>query len=87
MDIFVLTKNHIEDCDDAYVEVLAAGSFDDCKNAARKYWNKLAKKFDIGEFDEKEGIQWSCYVESDDDIRAFNLKLEIHSVKLKMPKG
>ena len=54
MDIFVLTINTIEDCDDAYVKVGKCGTYDECKDAARAEWNALAKDYIIGEFDKNE---------------------------------
>ena len=85
MNIFVLTINTIEDCDDAYVQVGKCGTLKECKDAARSKWNALAKDYDIGEFDEKENYNWEARIEDYEDAPNQTIKLEIHRSRIKIP--
>lgn len=85
MDIFVLTINTIEDCDDAYVKVGKCGTYDECKDAARAEWNALAKDYIIGEFDETAKSQWEARIEDVEDVPNQTIKLEIHKSKINIP--
>jgi hypothetical protein len=78
-EIYVATKLRAEDCDGSSVSILKVGSFDECKNAVRNDWNKVFKHEDIGEFDEEETEQWSCYVE---DTICYTLTYDVHKVNV-----
>lgn len=82
--IYVATKLRAEDCDGSDVSVLAVGSFDDCKKAVRKSWKQVAKHEDIGDFDEKEKNEWSCYIQ---DSISYTLTFNIHCVAMKQELG
>ena len=78
--IYVATKLRAEDCDGSYVSVIAVGSYDECKQAVRSAWESVAKHEDIGDFDETEKCEWSCYIE---DSRSYTLTFNIHCVEVK----
>ena len=82
--IYVATKLRAEDCDGSDVSVLAVGSFEDCKKAVRSAWKQVAKHEDIGDFDENEKSEWSCYIE---DSRSYTLTFYIHCVEVKKDLG
>lgn len=82
--IYVATKLRAEDCDGSTVSVIAAGSFDDCKKAVRSAWESVAEHEDIGDFDENDPKEWSCYIE---DSVSYTLTFEIHCVEVNKDLG
>lgn len=83
-EIYVATKLRAEDCDGSYVSVLAVGSYDDCKKAVRAEWESYAEHEDIGDFNEEDPKEWSCYIE---DSICYTLTFEIHCVKVNKDLG
>ena len=83
-EIYVATKLRAEDYAVSGVSVLAVGSFDDCKKAVRSAWESVAKHEDIGDFDETEKCEWSCYIE---DSICYTLTFNIHCVKVNKDLG